>query len=104
MNPNQGYLASVRRRFFLPTVALLFVTPLSWAQLAPANSPDAATLAKYDKNKDGKLDAGEQAAMEADQKKTVPVEKATAGSNEEAVQLSPFEVTGDTKGYYASNT
>ena len=82
---------------------MLITTPLSWAQLAPANSPDAATLARYDKNKDGKLDAAELAAMEADQKKPVPVET-NAAAGDETVQLSPFEVVSDTKGYYSSNT
>ena len=105
MNSPQGYLLSVRQRCVARLCALLLAAPLSWAQLAPTTSPDAAALAKYDKNKDGKLDAAELAAMEADQKKSVPVEtKSPAAANDEPVQLSPFEVVTDTKGYYASNT
>jgi hypothetical protein len=80
----------------------LFAVSFSWAQLAPPATPDAATLAKYDANKNGKLDADEIAAMEADQKNPVPV--VTKAAPEETVVLSPFEVVADTKGYYASNT
>src|SRR5882672_7954380 len=98
MNSPQGYLVSVRQRRLACLCALLLAAPLTWAQLAPTTtSPDAAALAKYDKNKDGKLDAAELAAMESDQKKSVPVET-KAASAEDAVQLSPFEVVSDTKG------
>src|SRR5471032_1484323 len=103
MNSNIGRYLSIRLLSIASVGALLLAAPPSRAQLAPTNSPDAATLAKYDKNKNGRLDPDELAAMQADQKKSVPVETAAAGS-EEAVQLSPFQVTGDTKGYYSSNT
>jgi hypothetical protein len=46
-----------------------------------AAAPDAATLAKYDKNHNGKLDPDEIAAMPADER--------------ELIQLSPFEVRTD---------
>jgi len=76
------------------------------AQVAP--SPDPATLARYDRNKDGKLDAAELAAMQAEQARgaQTPVAAAgtTAAAREEAVQLSPFEVKADNRGYYGVNT
>ncbi len=93
------------RRLMLASACLMTVaSPLSRAQLAPATSPNAATLARYDKNNNGKLDADEVAAMEADQKKSVPVETTPATAANDVVALSPFEVVSDTKGYYASNT
>ena len=96
-------LPNLPRRPLCLLACLLSATPFIHAQVISATAPSAATLAKYDKNKDGKLDAAETAAMDADMKKAVPVETKPAG-NDEAVQLSPFEVTSDTKGYYASNT
>lgn len=79
-------------------IALLLLTaaPAS-AQLSPA--PDAATLAKYDKNKNAQLDADEVAAMEAENKSTAPVDK-----KDEVLELSPFEVVANTRGYQAINT
>jgi len=57
-------------------------------------APDAATLAKYDKNKNGRLDPAEIAAKEADEMK--------AG---ETITLTPFEVnTSKDVGYAAGNT
>lgn len=74
------------------------VTALAHAQLAAG--PDAATLAKYDLNKNGQLDADERAAQQADtvQPAVIP------GRGGEVIELSPFQVTADTRGYYASNT
>ncbi|MES1167298.1 MAG: TonB-dependent receptor plug domain-containing protein, partial [Pseudomonadota bacterium] len=83
----------------MPAVITALAVPFARAQTAPSAAPDAATLAKYDKNHNGKLDPDEIAAMQADQKKPVPVE-----SSEQAIELSPFQVTSDTKGYYATNT
>ena len=100
MNPHQGIPVSLRRLSAASAFALLTAVPHTWAQVAQAIAPDAAALAKYDKNRDGKLDAAESAAMEADHNKSVPTETRA----EEPVQLSPFEVVTDTKGYYSSNT
>ncbi len=55
------------------------------AQVAPAPSVSADTLAKYDKNANGFIDADEQARIDADAKSTGDV-----------IKLSPFEVTSDT--------
>ena len=73
---------------------------------APAQSTadaaaDAKTLAKYDTNKNGKLDPSEQAAKQADEAKA-----ASDASPAEVVQLSPFSVQSSKSdiGYFASNT
>ncbi len=75
------------------------------AQVAPA-SVDAATLAKYDTNRNGVLDAAEQATLDADLKRAGTAAKPATGNanSDEVVSLSPFEVVSDTKGYYAANT
>lgn len=94
------------RRPMLLTLALMAVPALN-AQTAPA--PSAATLAKYDLNKNGRLDPSEIAAQQADQAKaasavTTNNAPASATGGEEAVVLSPFEVTEANNGYYATNT
>jgi hypothetical protein len=94
MNPSKNLPSALRRLLLVPVAATLF--SLAHAQSAP----DAATLAKYDKNKNGRLDPDEIAAMQADQAKAAK----TPIIADEAVELSPFKVSSDTKGYYASNT
>ena len=54
---------------------------------APAAQTDAATLAKYDKNKNGVLDADELKQKQADE--------ANSHRGEQVVELSPFEVRTD---------
>ena len=78
----------------------------SWAQVAPSPAADAATLAKYDTNHNGKLDPDEVAAMQADQAKAVPVSNQPVAkpAEEEVIALSPFEVVSDNKGYFAANS
>ena len=107
MKPTPSLSRRVPRLFWAPT-CLLFAASFSWAQVATNLAPDPATLAKYDKNKNGKLDPDEIAAMQADQAKAAKAVSATpdaAASAEPVVELSPFEVNaaGD-KGYYASST
>lgn len=46
--------------------ALAFAASLLPAQTVPASAPDAATLARYDRNRNGRLDPAEQAALDAD--------------------------------------
>jgi hypothetical protein len=78
------------------------------AQVAPAAAPDAVTLTRYDTNRNGVLDANEQAALDADLRRAgtavAPTSAAAPRSADEIVSLSPFEVISDTKGYYAANT
>src|SRR5688572_30825370 len=67
--------------------------PLLHAQPAPASSVSAADLTKYDTNRNGVLDATELAARAADLAK------------EEAIVLTPFEVSTDKdRGYFGGST
>ncbi|MDO8541951.1 MAG: TonB-dependent receptor plug domain-containing protein, partial [Opitutaceae bacterium] len=88
-------------------VAVVF-TPSIRAQLAPAAPVDSATLARYDINKDGRLDATEMAALDADQGKAAGAVPTAATNDPGAgavIELSPFEVSaGSDRGYYASNS
>jgi len=87
MTPHRNQ--STRRHVWLPTSLLLLAlaaAPATFAQLAPTPAPGVAS---------------------PEQKTTVPVEvKAPAGNDgkEEIVELSPFQVTANTKGYFQSNT
>lgn len=78
------------------------------AQTAPSAAPDAATLATYDTNRDGRLDAAEQSVRDADLRKAAaavqPAAPGTGAPTEEIVALSPFEVVSDARGYFASNS
>ena len=101
-------LRRVRLAVALPTALLLLATSAAFAQVAPAASTDATTLAKYDKNNNGRLDGNEQAALDADVEKSASTATAAAPAAvktpDEVVALSPFEVVSDTKGYYGANT
>ena len=94
------------RRILVVPAVLLALNATAQVALAPADAN--ATLAKYDANKNGHLDPAEQAARDADVKRSASAAVATAPDStkpgEEVVALSPFEVVSDTKGYYASNT
>ncbi|HWA08574.1 MAG TPA: TonB-dependent receptor plug domain-containing protein [Opitutaceae bacterium] len=88
-------------RLLLALSALAASTTVMAQAVAPT---DAATLARYDKNKNGRLDPDEIAAMQADQAK-VPVQTNAQTGKDDVVELSPFQVSGGgDKGYYASNT
>src|SRR4051812_30624098 len=108
MNPSNR-LESVLRRLSLAQLCLFLAIVSAHAQVAPTAAPDAATLAKYDTNKNGRLDPGEMAALQADEAKAgagVQTTNATtnASSSGEVVAMSPFEVVSDTKGYYSANS
>ncbi len=95
----------IRRLLFMHACLACTALPLSRAQNAP--QPDAATLAKYDKNKNGVLEVDELAAQEADRPRPALVSAADLPAvkpADEIVTLSPFEVVSDNKGYYAANT
>ncbi|MBI4625155.1 MAG: TonB-dependent receptor plug domain-containing protein, partial [Verrucomicrobia bacterium] len=85
--------------------AAMFAGVVGWT-VSPAYpqaaAEDVRSLAKYDKNQNGRLDPDELAARDAAEAKPVPV--ATALAADETVVLSPFEVTDTSRGYYASNT
>jgi hypothetical protein len=84
------------------------MVPATLLAQAATSAPDAATLAKYDHNRNGRLDPDEIAAMKADQAgaaRAVEDSQTTSTKNGDVVQLSPFQVTSDNdKGYYAGNT
>ncbi len=74
----------------------LYAQAVAPAATATAKPADSALLAKYDKNKNGIIDADERAAMDADM--------ATAASSD-VVSLSPFEVSAEKDtGYQATDT
>ncbi|MCX6953384.1 MAG: hypothetical protein NTV51_14630, partial [Verrucomicrobia bacterium] len=101
----EGLPAALCRTLALPAAFLLLATPTVRAQVAPGATVDAVTLAKYDTNKNGRLDPAEQAALDADLKKSADAAAPAAGTApDEIVALSPFEVVSDTKGYFASNS
>lgn len=79
----------------LPALALLGGS-YALAQLAAPAAPTPAQLEKYDLNRNGALEADEVSAMDDAEAKTV--------ADGEVLELSPFHVVADTKGYLASNT
>ena len=98
-----------RRSFQIPAArGCLAIALASFAFAQQAPTPSAATLATYDKNKNGVLDPEELAAMSAADKRAIPIEKNTrtnpANLSDEVLQLSPFEVVAETKGYFTANT
>ena len=91
----------------LLTSAFLIVTLLCPTLVRAQAAPNAATLNKYDKNKNGRLDPDEIAAMQADDAKAArtPVTSASSSSSGDVVTLNPFEVDASKDiGYYAENT
>ena len=85
--------------------ALLAVAPVR-AQSVSART-DAAALARFDANQNGRLDPDELAAQQAAETTAARAVRAAAPSDStmgETVQLSPFEVVADTKGYFSANT
>ena len=98
------------RRLARGSLALLALSHLVVRAPAQAvNAPDAtaAELARYDRNRDGRLDPAELATKQADEARAARVGTSAAtptAANEPAVQLSPFEVKEDNTGYYATNT
>ena len=92
------------------TVLIAFgaaASALTHAQSTIAAPPTPQQLAKYDTNKNGRLDPSELSTMQADDAKLAKevVSSATGSAQEEAVRLSPFEVNaGDDKGYAAFTT
>jgi outer membrane receptor protein involved in Fe transport len=92
-------------------VAAVCLFPSTWlpgqgASAAAASEATPALLARYDANRNGRLDPEELRLLESDRvsaASAVTREKPATG-DEQPVQLSPFEVIADNKGYYASTT
>src|SRR5215216_7682996 len=90
--PTSTLRASSFRRHFATIVSIVAAAQL-FGQAITAPTPTAADLAKYDKNKNGVLDPAELAQKNADEAK------------DDAVKMSPFEVSTDKDvGYAAGNT
>ncbi len=68
----------------------------------PAN--DTVMLARYDANRNGRLDPDVIASMEAEQRRATLAVTPTTPAADEPVLISPFEVVSDGRGYYASTT
>jgi hypothetical protein len=87
-------------RALLPLSALAFAVSAS-AQTAPV-SATPAELARYDTNRNGRIDADEAARMQADTPRAAGAATPAAG---DIVTLSPFTVaTQRDSGYFAENT
>jgi outer membrane receptor protein involved in Fe transport len=101
---------SVPLRLLLLAHVLFVLSGASAQQVTPSAgaAPDAITLAKYDKNQNGKIDTDELAAIRADEAKAatgVVTGKSTNKPGDDVVQLSPFQVSGnEDKGYLAAHT
>lgn len=77
------------------------VLGLATVVLAQAPATDPLLLAKYDTNKNGRLDPEEIAAAQAAQRAPAKLDPAAPDA---PIQLSPFEVVSQDRGYYASST
>ncbi|MBM3852476.1 MAG: TonB-dependent receptor [Verrucomicrobia bacterium] len=91
--------------------AALLACLLAATALAQAPATDPLLLAKYDTNRNGRLDPEEVAAMPASVRPAAPAAlpartaaTASSGAEGETVVLSPFEVVSDGRGYYAAST
>ncbi|MEO5958354.1 MAG: TonB-dependent receptor plug domain-containing protein, partial [Opitutaceae bacterium] len=93
----------LQRLLIVSTSAIATVTFVR----AQAVAIDATTLAKYDINKNGRLDPEELAAKAADEAKAAktPVTNTDGPKGEEIIALSPFTVdAGADNGYFGANT
>jgi outer membrane receptor protein involved in Fe transport len=101
-------MTSALRCLLAPTLlaAAAFAPAPLLAQAAPARAADdSAALAKYDRNRDGRLDAAELAAKAADDARAATAPAARAAGAGEVVELSPFQVSAEAdQGYFAANT
>jgi hypothetical protein len=101
----KSYLPEKPRAALL--VLALLTSPLA-AQQAATSRVDAATLARYDANHNGVLDAAEQAKLDADTRAAAgavaSTDAAADPAKSEVVSLSPFEVVAESNGYFQSNT
>jgi hypothetical protein len=106
MNTRRLTLPSLRARALLAAICIVgsMLSPVRAQSVGPA--PDTATLARYDRNRNGTLDADERVSMERDRANAAKAAaEADASTRDEVVSLSPFQVTGaGDRGYYAANT
>src|SRR3954466_10670053 len=92
-------------KMIVRALCALFTVTSILGQIAPGPTPTAAQLAKYDLNKNGRLDPEELAAMRLDESRGTDAATTAAASRDQAVQLTPFTVsTTRDSGYFAENT
>lgn len=101
--------AALPRRGVACAILALLLPVAAVAQTTPAApAPDPLTLARYDKNGNGRLDPDEVAAMNADQAQAaaaVTVDPKASAPAGDVVVMSPFQVdTSRDNGYYGANT
>jgi len=85
-------------------MAFALLAAASAAALAQVPATDPVALARYDANRNGRLDPAEIEKMEADRKVAAPVAVTNPPAGDGTVHLSPFEVVSEGRGYYASTT
>src|SRR4249920_3606734 len=92
-------------RLALAHACVLLAIPLAHSQQKDVSQPDVKTLAKYDANKNGRLDADELALMQRDEAKAASAASTNPNADRDAVlTLSPFEVKADNNGYMATTS
>ncbi len=106
MNLPQKTKLPLFRLIGVPVCLITLLAPIARAQVAPAATADAGALARYDANRNGRLDPDEAAARDAAQRPSAPVnvELAPRPAGEETLVLSPFEVISENKGYFSANS
>jgi outer membrane receptor protein involved in Fe transport len=92
------------RRLVLAQACALLAIPLAHSQQAAKSAPDAKTLARYDTNKNGQLDANELAALQSDEAKAASAVSTKDADKDGVLTLSPFEVKAGDNGYMATNS
>lgn len=103
MNPTPR-LTLRARLLLLLSVVCGGTPPVAFGQPAPV-AATPAQLAKYDLNRNNRLDPDELAALQADEARAAAAAVPSSNpSSDAAVQLSPFEVREANTGYYAANT
>ncbi len=85
-----------------PVIAGVVLLPAT-VLFAQTAATDLVQLARYDTNRNGRLDPAEIAAMPESARPPV-VTSGEPGAAGETVMLSPFEVNAEGRGYYAANT
>lgn len=102
MNPNR-WTPPVLPALIVAVAGLTLTTTAIRAQSAP--SADAATLAKYDANKNGVLDPAEVSAMQADQAAPAAAATEASATGSDIITMSPFQVERSRdRGFAAENT
>ena len=107
MNFRASFVRTRSLRFAALLGALLTAASAARAQSVAAAAPTPQQLARYDTNKNGRLDADELAAMEkeaAAARSAASLDRATGAGPEEIVVLTPFEVnSAQDRGYQATS-